>query len=112
MQLSNILLAVLPALALAQSTTTTTMTATQQVTATHTQTLTKTMTLSRCSNYTSTQNSTTLHKPTAVTTLFSSLPATTTTSVAHPTSTGAGSVLEAGRIAAAGVAGLVAVALL
>jgi hypothetical protein len=112
MQLSNLFLAVLPALALAQSTTTTTMTTTAQVTATKTQILTKTMTLSRCSNYTTSQNSTMVHKPTAMTSLFTSMPVTTTASIAHPTSTGAGSVVDAGRFAAAGVAGLVAAVLL
>lgn len=112
MQISKILFAVLPALALAEDGRSTT-------TCTATTTLTKTMTLSQVHTVISSQYNTTtpVATTTAADTSFSSAPVVTTTAVDEkpPVVTdkpGAGSALDASRVVLAGALGMVVVAMI
>ncbi|OAA60678.1 hypothetical protein ISF_05717 [Cordyceps fumosorosea ARSEF 2679] len=122
MRLSTILLAVLPAIAAAQSDASpslTTVTSTSKTTITTTTTdtahLTKTVTLSRVHTVVSI-NSTGVILPTGgtVTLPSSTAPASTAAPTTLPTKgpSNAGVALDAGRVALAGVAGMVVAALL
>ena len=104
MQLSSLLFAVLPALALAQEASTTTYTSTTK--------LTKTVTLSRVHTVTAYhQNTTTSHMSVGTASRYTALPTTTGPSPSHVTGN-AGSALDASNVAMAGIAGMIVVAMM
>ncbi|OAQ67265.1 hypothetical protein VFPPC_14459 [Pochonia chlamydosporia 170] len=113
MHLTKLVFAVLPALALADTSAVTSAAPTSTTTCTSTTTLVKTITLSRAHTVTSTwgHNSTT-YMPTGGMTSFTPPPATTAPAPTTKGPQNAAGALDATKIAFAGVAGMLVVALM
>ncbi|POR30891.1 Uncharacterized protein TPAR_08877 [Tolypocladium paradoxum] len=115
MQLSTILLAALPALALAQGTATSSAATLATTTCTSTTVLTKTLTLSQIQTVTFTRSNSTSVTPTVGTTSYFTTPSAVSTGAPSPSVKGPNSAacaLDATKMALAGFVGMLAVAMM